>query len=255
MIPNSILISLSVVLVLTSLNTHLAFASNQEEDEDGQDNSDSQNETTQQSKVTWKTYSDGKGLTTVKYPSNWVPTNVLESLLGPVDLRFSYPDDNTSKAEVDVVQYAEPSVFKPTDEHIYTLNEPLYWEISGNANLSTVTKFEIEQPIECQKFTLNGLPACSVIYEIHDLATSPKELVVLAVSAVDPDGTEFRAHYTASFDLFKHFLPTAEYMIKSFQTTEPHPKPKDFSLSSSNGSSNIPGQATNSSSSSDFTLS
>lgn len=97
------------------------------------------------------------------------------------------------------------------------------------------------------------MPACSYIYEIQStLGSGYPNQAILAVDALADDGTEYEAYYYASYDLFEHFLPTAESMIKTFQTTGSNTSTSDFSLG---GGSNTTGQpSTNSSSEDDFSF-
>lgn len=80
-------------------------------------------------------------------------------MLGPIDTVFFGPVSEDELAQVEFIQYPQPSVFT-------TPKESLESEINILQNDPTTTKFEIERPIECSKYTLNGLPACSYIYEI-----------------------------------------------------------------------------------------
>ena len=82
-----------------------------------------------------------------------------EAVLGPIDTVFFGPVSEDELAQVEFIQYPQPSVFT-------TPKESLESEINILQNDPTTTKFEIERPIECSKYTLNGLPACSYIYEI-----------------------------------------------------------------------------------------
>ena len=178
----------------------------------------------------------------VQYPSNWTPRGVAEAdRSGPIDSLFVAPIGGDQVGEVEFIQYAQPSAFN-------TPQESLQSEINSLQNDPTVTKFEIERPVECQRYTLAGLPACSYIYEI---ATPDGSMAVMAVDALAPDGTEYEAYYKASFDLFQHLLPAAEDMIKSFQLTGTNAT--DFSLGDGSSSLNDT-TTTNSSLNEDFSL-
>jgi hypothetical protein len=67
----------------------------------------------------------------------------------------------------------------------------------------------------------------------------------MAVDALTPNGTEYEVYYRASFDLFKHYLPNAEYMIKSFQLTGDGSAATDFSLREEGFSLNDTATSTN----------
>jgi len=215
-----------------------------DDDDDSQNESSSQNEqppSAQQSQVTWRTFNDREGLFTVQFPSNWTPSNVAEvDRSGPIDSFFSSPGaTGETGAEIEFIQYAQPSVFS-------TSQEALESEINTLQNDPTVTKFEIERPVECAMFILNGLQACSYIYEVR--TTDGPNLAVLAVDAVAPDGTEYEVYYRSDFNSFQHYLPAAESMIRSFQTTGSGSDVTNFSLG---GSSNTTRQQNSSSSSDD----
>ena len=243
----NILILLSCFLLLASIGTTLAFASSSEDDDD--DNSQEVNpQNDQQSQVTWKNFKDRNNLFTVQYPSDWAPSAPVEDeISGPIDIIFFAPVTGADEvAQVEFIQYAQPSIFS-------TPQEALESEISTLQNDPTVTKFEIERPLECQRFTLNSLPACSYIYEI----TSPDgNLAVMAVDALAPDGTEYEVYYHGSFDLFEDFLPAAESMVKSFRTTGSNASISDFSLGGGGtfGSNITSQQNTTPSGSEDFSL-
>ena len=257
MLLNPIIMTLCLALLL-AFGTDAAFASSSEDGDDDDDNNsqgeeNSQNEqtqqpsqNTQQSQATWRTFNDREGLFTAQYPSNWTPGGVAEAdSSGPIDVVFFAPVSAPDEvAEVEFIQYAQPSVFS-------TSREALESEINTLQNDPTVTKFEVERPLECEMYTLNGLPACSIIYEI---ASPDGQLALMIVDALANDGTEYETYYRASFDLFNHYLPTAENMIKSFQTTGSNASITNFTLSGSAGSSNTTGQQSTNLSSNDFSL-
>lgn len=172
--------------------------------------------------VTWKSFKDRNNLFTVQHPSNWTASAATESS-GPIDVVFSAPVPEADKlTEIEFIQYAQPSVFN-------SARESLEAEINSLQNDPTVTKFEIERPVECSSYNLSGLPACSYIYEVA--STDGGNLAVMAVDALAPNGTEYEVYYKASFDLFENSLPTAGKMIESFQLTGNNSAATDFSLS------------------------
>jgi hypothetical protein len=196
--------------------------------------------------ITWQTYNDRNNLFTVQHPSNWTPSGVAEAeRYGPIDILFSAPAASEDQfGEIEFVQYAEPSAFS-------TAQESLQSEISSLQNDPTITKFEIERPVECQSYTLAGLPACSYIYEI---VTEEGSWAVLAVDAVASNGTEYESYYRATFDLFQNLLPAAENMIKSFQLTGDGSAATDFSLEGGSSSSNATATTNSSLTNEDFSL-
>ncbi len=177
----------------------------------------------EQPAVTWKTFKDRNNMFTVQYPSNWTVSGVAEAeRVGPIDVLILAPVKNeTDVAEIEFIQYTEPSIFS-------TPQEALESEINTLQNDPTLTKYEIERPVECSNHNLSGLPACSYIYEIA--STDGGTFAVMAVDALAPDGTEYEVYYRASFDLFEDLLPTAERVIESIQLTGNISAATDFSL-------------------------
>jgi len=217
---------ISIFAILVGLGTDNVFASQSQDDDEPA--------------VTWKTFQDRNGLFSVQYPSNWTPSGIIESMkVGPIDILFLSPgSDVDSGAEVEFIQWADQSVFR-------TAQEALEAEISTQQNNQTLTKFEIERPIECSRYTLNGLQACSVIYEIS--GPDIGDLATMVVDSLATDGTEYELYYKSDFDSFEHFLPTVESMIKSFQVTGSEPATSNSSLSSGTNTT-LESQAVNSAS-------
>lgn len=203
-----VLITLCSVL-LSGVGIPGLFASETQEDE--------------QSTAAWKTFKDRNNLFSVQYPSNWTVSGLAEEeIVGPIDVLFLAPvTDVDDIAEIEFIQYAEPSIFSSPQEALES-------EINSLQNDPTVTKFEIERPVECSSLNLSGLPACSYIYEIA--STDGGNLAVMAVDALAPDGKEYEVYYRASFDLFEDLLPTAERVIESFQLTGNNSAATEFSL-------------------------
>jgi hypothetical protein len=191
------------------VNTPVLFASGSQGDE--------------QPAVSWKTFKDRNNLFTVQYPSNWTVSGLAEAeIAGPVDVLILAPvTDENDVAEIEFIQYTERSIFN-------TPQEALESEINSLQNDPTVTKFEIERPVECSSYNLSGLPACGYIYEVA--STDGGNLAVMAVDALAPDGTEYEVYYRASFDLFEDILPTAGKVIESIQLTGNNSAATDFSL-------------------------
>jgi hypothetical protein len=138
-----VLITLCLTL-LVSISESSFFASGSQEDKQP---------------AVWKTFKDRNNLFTVQYPSNWTPGGVAEAeKAGPIDILFFAPVTEADQvAEIEFMQYSQSSPFN-------TPQESLESEINRLQNDPTVTKFEIEQPIECQTYNISGLQACSYIY-------------------------------------------------------------------------------------------
>jgi hypothetical protein len=162
----------------------------------------------------WKNFKDRENLFTVQYPSDWIPNYAGESdKSGPIDIFFDSPGYNLADNKgvtIEFIQYESKSAFNSAQESLES-------EINEHENDKSLTKFEVERPIECSTYSLNGLQACSYIYEISD---KERKSAVIAVDALSNDGTEYESYYLSDFDSFKQFLPTFEKMVKSFKTTE-----------------------------------
>jgi hypothetical protein len=168
---------------------------------------------TESNKSDWKTFKDRDGLFTIDYPSKWIPGYTSEAdKSGPIDVYFIAPGSTDKNwAEIDLLQYDEKSAFN-------SANESLESEISNFQNDPTVTKFQIERPIECSKYTINGVQACSYIYEIN--SKDGGHSAILAVDALLNDGTEYESYYKADINSWKKYLPIAEEMLMTFKTTD-----------------------------------
>lgn len=205
------MVVISIYALLVCLSTNYVFASQSQDDDEPP--------------VTWKKFQDRNNRFTVQHPSNWTPSGVQEPQ-GPIDILFWSPgSDEDSGAYANFVQWTDQSLFR-------TAQEALDAEISSLQNDGTLTKFEIERPIECSRYTLNTLPACSVVYEIGN--PDGTNFAMMIVDALATNGTEYEVYYRSDFESFEHFLPTVEIMIESFRTTGSEPAGADFSLGDGN---------------------
>lgn len=168
----------------------------------------------QTSTYDFKSFKDRNNLFTVEYPSGWIPFYTGESSKhGPIDIYFSSPGwtqtIGSNWAQVSFYQYDWKSAFNSPQEHLEA-------EITSNKNNPLLTKVQIEQPIECSRYILNGQPACSYIYQ---LSNKDQSWVTMAVVSMLSDGTVYETYYKADVDSFKKYFPIAEEMIKTFKTT------------------------------------
>jgi hypothetical protein len=170
MLQNRIALITLCSALFFGVNTPVLFASGSQGDE--------------QPAVSWKTFKDRNNLFTVQYPSNWTVSGLAEAeIAGPIDVLILAPvTDENDVTEIEFIQYTERSIFN-------TPQEALESEINSLQNDPTVTKFEIERPVECSSYNLSGLPACSYIYEVA--STDGGNLAVMAVDALALDGTEY----------------------------------------------------------------
>jgi hypothetical protein len=162
--------------------------------------------------VSWETFKDAEGLFTIQYPSNWEPLPSSNSS-DPIDTLFFYEEESCSGedcgfAYLDVVKFEAKSAFTTARDILESRTE---------AN-EVQTNYEVERPIECSRYMINDMPACSIIVSF----TMPEEgeRTVMNLGAIDRGGAEYSLDYVATPDLFRDFFPVAQSMIKSFQLTE-----------------------------------
>jgi hypothetical protein len=153
--------------------------------------------------VTWKSFQDKKGRFTVQYPSNWVPTKDPETF-GPIAISFWYYGKGQSFGHVGFFKFANESLFNNARDSIDSL-------------LATDANYTMVRPVECKSFKVNGAPACSYIESTKTSDGEAVNIRMLRISAVDPNGQEYEIDYSATPDLFKHFTPVVEAMVKSFK--------------------------------------
>jgi hypothetical protein len=166
--------------------------------------------------VKWKTFKEKSGVFTIQYPSNWSPLKVdkegdEEYSTTLINSAFVHQGKGTSFAFINLIAEDE-SIFTNITDKID----------STSALKQNNQKYKIIQPVECGKYTINGLSACSQIEQFKlETDDNPVKPLVnqLTVAALDDDGTEYLILYTASQKQFDDILPVAEEMIKSFDTT------------------------------------
>ena len=73
---------------------------------------------------------------------------------------------------------------------------------------------KLEQPIECSKYFINDILACSMI--TSGLNPDLGQGKVLLVFLVDKNGIEYALYLSASQDLFEYFKPVFDHMVNSF---------------------------------------
>ena len=158
--------------------------------------------------VTWEMHRDSNGFFTIEYPSNWIPTRVLEPL-GPIDMEFwFYGDDPESYASFFLVKYENESQFLNSRGALQT-------EVASSKD--TFADYVVKQDIECEKYAIDSVPACSMI-DSSQAGDGNYSVSSLTIDAVDvTSGEETEIYYNATPDLFEHFLPIADYMTKSVE--------------------------------------
>lgn len=166
--------------------------------------------------VKWKTFKEKNGVFTIQYPSNWSPLKLdeegeEEGYSSLINVGFGHEGKGTSFAVINLYAEAE-SLFTNVTDKID----------SSSAVKQNYQKYKVIQPVECGKYTIDGLGACSQIEEFRlELEGNTAKPLVnqLTIGAIDDDGTEYLFLYTASQKQFDDFLPVAADMIKSFDAT------------------------------------
>jgi hypothetical protein len=157
--------------------------------------------------VKWKTFKEKDGLFTMKYPSNWFPSKSTDDEYSYLlDMYFTYSGGGRSDvAGVSILAYE--SVYTNISDSMDTFSESLG------------SKFKEIQPMECTKYVIKGLEACSIItsYKAKDLPGDPT-IMEMDVAIIDEHGVQYMFIYGTTKNLFDDFLPVAEEMIKSFES-------------------------------------
>lgn len=157
--------------------------------------------------VKWKNFKEKDGLFTMKYPSNWFPSKSTDDEYSSLlNMYFTYSGGGRSDVAA-VTIIADESVFTNVLDSIDTLSESLG------------SKFKLIQPMECTKYVIKGLEACSIIssYKAKDLPGDPT-IMEMDVAIIDEYGVEYTFIYGATKNIFDDFLPVAEEMIRSFDS-------------------------------------
>lgn len=158
--------------------------------------------------IKWKTFKEKSGFFTIKYPSNWLLGKYYEDLSAPINMYFLYQGKGSSYAQLTI--YSEESLFSNITELVETQLTFL-----NNEN------YEMLQPTQCGKYIIKNISACDVFVTFEGLATEGKPTIKeLIIGALDDQGFEYIIEYYGTEDLYDHFLPVAEEMIKSFNITQ-----------------------------------
>jgi len=171
------------------------------------------------------------GLFTIKYPSNWFPSKIDEST-ELINMFFAYQGQGSSFATLNLVGGGESIFTNVTD----LLD-------SYSAQRQTYEKYQLVGALECDKYMINGINACSHIetfkFELPDYREKPL-VNQLTVGTIDDDGTEYILIYTAPKKIFDNFLPVVEEMIKSFNVTSSIPSSEGKSTQGTSDSPELP---------------
>jgi len=162
--------------------------------------------------VKWKTFKEKNGLYTIQYPSNWVPQKIDEyegvEVNTPIAMTFIYSGRGTSGAFISIA--ADESILTNTTDLI----DSFY------AYAESLPKYKLLEPMECGKYMINGINACSTVLSYKNTELPGKPIVnELDIGTIGEDGAQYIIGYTATKDLFDDFLPVVEEMVKSFTVT------------------------------------
>ena len=162
--------------------------------------------------VKWKTFKEKDGLYTIKYPSNWIPQKIDEiegyEITSPINMYFVYSGSGSSGAIISIT--ADESIFTNTTD----LLDSIY------AYAQSLPRYKLLQPMECGKYVLKEMQACSAIFSYKNTELPGKPIVnELDIVTIDEEGVQYIMGYIATKGLFDDFLPVNEEMVKSFSIT------------------------------------
>jgi hypothetical protein len=163
--------------------------------------------------VKWKTFNEKNGLFTIKYPSNWIPQKMGEfggvEVTSPIAMNFIYSGSGPSGGAIITIT-ADESIFT----NVTDLIDSIY------AYGQSLSKYKVLEPMECGKYMINGINACSTVLSYKNVELPGKPIVnELDVVTIDEDGVQYVIGYIATKDSFDDLLPVAQEMIKSFNVT------------------------------------
>lgn len=152
--------------------------------------------------VTWNTFEEKEGLFKIQIPSNWNASELSEAeALAPIDYMFRYNDKGDAFAWVELM-----------------ISEPLYSNASAAAEsyvsyYQQFNDFNLTKPIDCNTYTLNDVPACSVLSSQQ--LEGEQRRNVLDIVSISPDGIQTDVVFITSNNIYEPFLPVGEFIINS----------------------------------------
>ncbi len=152
--------------------------------------------------VTWNTFEEKDDLFSIQIPSNWNVEEIPEAeKLGPINYIFRYVDKGNSFAWIELI------ISKDSDSDASSVAE------SYISYYQQFDDFALLKPIDCDTYTLNDAPACSLLSSQQ--LEGEQRRNVLNVVSVTPDGVQTDAIFITSNNIYDAFLPVGEYIIKS----------------------------------------
>jgi hypothetical protein len=158
-------------------------------------------------KVSWKMFKEKNDVFTIKYPSNWAFGKYYEESSAPINIYFYYQG---SSALAELAIYAQESLFTNSSDlvdsyPVYLQNEPEY---------------KILETTQCGKYIIKNLDACDITVTYRDTRLEDEPVMKhVIIGTIDEDGVQYIIEYFVTEDLYEHYLPVAEEMIKSFNVT------------------------------------
>ena len=202
---NWLIFFLAVLLSSCLVGSPTYFHSLNASSSDEEDRDSGEGGTTTSQPVVWNRFNYPDASLTIQYPSNWIPTRIPNSP-NPIDMDFSYYGADNDFAGLVIQKFTDSPYFNSRDA----------LQADSQFYQSNVTDYPIERPIECTKYKISGfISACSMTDSWQEEDGRLRSLVISAVD--ESTGEEYHFSFTSSSNLFEHFLPVADHMIKSFK--------------------------------------
>lgn len=152
--------------------------------------------------VTWKTFNETDGLFSIQIPSNWFPERIPESeKLAPIDYLFRYADKGDSFVWLELLI---------SNSQYYEARDAAEAYISG---YSQYDDFQVLEPVECNTYMLNNVPACSFLTSFK--LEGEEQRSVLSLISITSEGIQNEVVFVASSDVYDAFFPVGNFIINS----------------------------------------
>jgi hypothetical protein len=146
-------------------------------------------------------YKDPEGRFTIDYPPAWNATQ------------------SANRFAASLVEFSSPQPLALLDVRL-AKNIPVDVETAMSGTESHLTysvpNFELNQGVECHKYTINGNKACSIIYSRTLDYSSDEKIAVMDVGTI-VNGNFYIFVYNSNLDNFDSNLPVIDKMINSFK--------------------------------------
>jgi len=150
----------------------------------------------------WNTFEEKDGIFSIQIPSNWKEEEIPDVYkLSPVDYIFRYDDQGNSFAWIELM------ISGSTDADARSIAD------SYISYYQQFRDFNLLKSAECNTFTLNNIPACSILSS-QQLEGEQRRNVLNVISVI-PNGTQTDVVFITSSNIYEAFYPLGEYIIKS----------------------------------------